>query len=206
MEAESFWNKVKAILSEQGKNQEWLCEQTGIVIGTLRNWIYYKRLPNIDDGTRIIESFGMTMEQFKVYPDHLTEDVINIPVYEQAFSAGRGQELPDSADVIDYVALPSHLRKYRENLCASYVRGESMEPTLFDNDIILYDNLGYNGTDGIYAINYRGAAFVKRLQRDKDCVHILSDNPKYKEMTEGDESQDFRVIGKVRYVMHKVQG
>ena len=80
MEAEIFWNKVKAILSEQGKNQEWLCEQTGIVIGTLRNWIYYKRLPNIDDGTRIIESFGMTMEQFKVYPDRLTEDVINIPV------------------------------------------------------------------------------------------------------------------------------
>ena len=91
-------------------------------------------------------------------------------------------------------------------MCASYVRGDSMEPTLFDNDIILYDNFGYDGTDGIYAINYRGAAFVKRLQRDKDCVHIISDNPKYKEMTEGDESQDFRVIGKVRYVMHKVQG
>lgn len=91
-------------------------------------------------------------------------------------------------------------------MCASYVRGDSMEPTLFDNDIILYDNFGYDGTDGIYAINYRGCAFVKRLQRDKDCVHIISDNPKYKEMTEGEESQDFRVIGKVRYVMHKVQG
>ena len=91
-------------------------------------------------------------------------------------------------------------------MCASYVRGDSMEPTLFDNDIILYDNFGYDGTDGIYAINYRGAAFVKRLQRDKNCVHILSDNSKYKEMTEGDESQDFHVIGKVRYVMHKVQG
>lgn len=42
-------------------------------------------------------------------------------------------------------------------MCASYVRGDSMEPTLFDNDIILYDNFGYDGTDGIYAINYRGA-------------------------------------------------
>lgn len=28
----------------------------------------------------------------------------------------------------------------------------------------------------------------------------------YKEMPEGDESQDFCVIGKMRYVMHKVQG
>lgn len=75
-------------------------------------------------------------------------------------------------------------------MCASYVRGDSMEPTLFNNDIILYDNLGYDGTDGIYAINYRGRAFVKRLQRDKDFVHIISDNPKYKEMTESEESQN----------------
>ena len=54
--------------------------------------------------------------------------------------------------------------------------------------------------------HYRGAAFVKRLQRDKDCVRIISDNSKYKEMFEAGESQDFRVIGKIRYVMHKVQG
>ncbi|MDY5818502.1 MAG: S24 family peptidase [Treponema sp.] len=55
-------------------------------------------------------------------------------------------------------------------------------------------------------MNYRGAAFVKRLQRDKDCVRIISDNSKYKEMLEAGESEDFRVIGKIRYVMHKVQG
>lgn len=206
MDAEIFWKKVKMKLAELNKNQEWLCNQTGILLGSLRNKISLGRLPSFEDGIKIVESFGMTMEEFLLYPEKVSKDIINIPVYEQAFSAGRGQELPDTADVIDYVALPANLKKYRENMCASYVRGDSMEPTLFDNDIILYDNFGYDGTDGIYAINYRGCAFVKRLQRDKDCVLIISDNPKYKEMTEGDESQDFRVIGKVRYVMHKVQG
>lgn len=29
---------------------------------------------------------------------------------------------------------------------------DSMEPTLFDDDIIIFDNFGYDGTDGIYAI------------------------------------------------------
>ena len=163
-------------------------------------------MPTFEEVMKILKVFRMTLEEFTAYPDTLQKDVINIPVYEQAFSAGRGQELPDTADVIDYVALPANLKKYRENMCASYVRGDSMEPTLFDNDIILYDNFGYDGTDGIYAINYRGCAFVKRLQRDKDFVHIFSDNPKYKEMTESEESQNFRVIGKIRYVMHKVQG
>ena len=50
------------------------------------------------------------------------------------------------------------------------------------------------------------ASFVKRLQRAKDYVRIISDNKKYDEMTESGESEDFRVIGKVRYVVHKVQG
>ena len=206
MEADVFWKKVKKILNGMDRNQEWLCEQAKIPLSTLRNKICISRMPTFEEVMKILKVFKMTLEEFTAYPDTPQKDVINIPVYEQAFSAGRGQELPDTADVIDYVALPANLKKYSENMCASYVRGDSMEPTLFDNDIILYDNFGYDGTDGIYAINYRGCAFVKRLQRDKDCVHIISDNPKYKEMTEGDESQDFRVIGKVRYVMHKVQG
>ena len=206
MEADVFWKKVKQILTGMDRNQEWLCEQAKIPLSTLRNKICISRMPTFEEVMKILKVFKMTLEEFIAYPDTPQKDVINIPVYEQAFSAGRGQELPDTADVIDYVALPANLKKYRENMCASYVRGDSMEPTLFDNDIILYDNFGYDGTDGIYAINYTPRAFVKRLQRDKDCVHIISDNPKYKEMTEGEESQDFRVIGKVRYVMHKVQG
>ena len=206
MDAESFWKKVKMLLSERGVNQDWLCEKTGIILGTLRNKISLGRLPSFDEALKIVEAFGMTMEEFKAYPDIPAKDVINIPVYEQALSAGRGQELPDSAEIMDWVALPSHLKKYSASMSASYVRGDSMEPTLFDDDIILFDRFGYDGTDGIYVINYKGAGFVKRLQRGKSFVRIISDNKKYAEMTESSESEDFRVVGKVRYVVHKVQG
>lgn len=206
MDAEIFWKKVKMLLSERDVNQDWLCEKTGIILGTLRNKISLGRLPSFDEALKIVEVFGMTMEEFKAYPDVPAKDVINIPVYEQALSAGRGQELQDRAEIIDYVALPNHLKKYRDNMAASYVRGDSMEPTLFDDDVILFDRFGYDGQDGIYVINYKGAGFVKRLQRDKDFVRIISDNKKYAEMNESGESEDFRVVGKVRYVVHKVQG
>ena len=206
MDAEIFWKKVKMLLSERDVNQEWLCEKTGIILGTLRNKISLGRLPSFDEALKIVEAFGMTMEEFKAYPDVPAKDVINIPVYEQALSAGRGQELQDRAEIIDWVALPSHLKKYSDNMAASYVRGDSMEPTLFDDDVILFDRFGYDGQDGIYVINYKGAGFVKRLQRDKDFVRIISDNKKYAEMNESGESEDFRVIGKVRYVVHKMQG
>ena len=190
MDADVFWKKVKQILTGMDRNQEWLCEQAGIPISTLRNKICISRMPTFEEVMKILKVFKMTLEEFTAYPDTPQKDVINIPVYE----------------IIDYVALPKELKKYTDNMRASYVRGDSMEPTLFDNDIILYDNFGYDGTDGIYAINYRGASFVKRLQRAKDYVRIISDNKKYDEMTESGESEDFRVIGKVRYVVHKVQG
>ena len=206
MDADSFWKKVKMLLSERGENQEWLCEKTGLVLGSLRNKISLGRLPGFEEALKIVDAFGMTMEEFKAYPELPAKDVINIPVYEQALSAGRGQELSDSAEIIDYVALPSHLKKYHESMSASYVRGDSMEPTLYDDDVILFDRFGYDGADGIYVINYKGAGFVKRLQRSKDFVRIISDNKKYSEMTESGESEDFRVVGKVRYVVHKVQG
>ena len=72
--------------------------------------------------------------------------------------------------------------------------------------IIIYDVVGYDGQDGIYAILYNGAGFVKRLQRGKDMLKIISDNRIYSPMEESGESDNFKIIGKVRYVVHKVQG
>ena len=206
MDAETFWKKVKMKLSELGENQEWLSDKSGILLGTMRNKIHLNRMPSFEEVLKILKVFDMTMEEFLVYPDVAKGDVLNIPVYEQAFSAGKGQYVPDSAEVLEYVAVPRDLRRFAQNLRAAYVRGDSMEPTLFDGDRIIFDDLGYDGQDGIYAIVYNGAGFVKRLQRGKDVLKIISDNKLYAIMEESGESDNFKIIGKVRYVVHKVQG
>ena len=206
MDAETFWKKVKMKLSELGENQEWLSDKSGILLGTMRNKIHLNRMPSFEEVLKILKVFDMIMEEFLVYPDVAKGDVLNIPVYEQAFSAGKGQYVPDSAEVLEYVAVPRDLRRFAQNLRAAYVRGDSMEPTLFDGDRIIFDDLGYDGQDGIYAIVYNGAGFVKRLQRGKNVLKIISDNRIYSPMEESGESDNFKIIGKVRYVVHKVQG
>ena len=206
MDAETFWKKVKMKLAELGENQEWLSDKSGILLGTMRNKIHLNRMPSFEEVLKILKVFDMTMEEFLVYPDVAKGDVLNIPVYEQAFSAGKGQYVPDSAEVLEYVAVPRDLRRFAQNLRAAYVRGDSMEPTLFDGDRIIFDDLGYDGQDGIYAIVYNGAGFVKRLQRGKNVLKIISDNRIYSPMEESGESDNFKIIGKVRYVVHKVQG
>ena len=76
MDAEVFWKKVKMKLAELGKNQEWLCSKTGILIGSLRNKIHLGRLPSLEEGIKIIDAFGMTMEEFRAYPELPAKDII----------------------------------------------------------------------------------------------------------------------------------
>ncbi len=209
MEAADFWKRIKEKLSEKGKTQEWLCKETGMDLQSMRNRIYKERFPSIEEALRILSVFDTTAEAFfGISEDGLKEatrkDVMLIPVMEQAFSAGYGQYLPDSEEVKEYISVPNDLKKYGSKFAASRVRGDSMEPTLFDGDIIICDLNGYDGTEGIYAIIYKGNGFVKRLQRSSEGVRIISDNRHYDPMFESSESEDFRIIGKVRSVMHNM--
>ena len=66
---------------------------------------------------------------------------------------------------------PSHL-------IAIYVKGESMEPSLYAGDIVVINTLDTQPVDGaVYAFNYEGEAVVKRLARDAGQWWLTSDNP-----------------------------
>lgn len=214
MEASDFWKKIKQNLNEKGKTQEWLCAQTGMDLQSMRNRIYKNRFPTIEETLRLLSVFGTTAEEFfgvledgfagHPFSGQNNKDVMLIPVMEQAFSAGHGQFVPDNEQVKEYISVPNDLRKFGTDFAASRVKGDSMEPTLYNGDIIICDLGGYDGTDGIYTIIYKGNGFVKRLQRTSDGVKIISDNRHYDSMFENSESEDFRVIGKVRAVMHSM--
>ena len=213
MNASDFWKKIKEQLAAKGKTQEWLCAQTGMELQGLRNRIYKNRFPTIEEALKILQVFDITAEEFfgsvigsgaggstRSNPKGVTL----IPVMEQAFSAGHGQFVPDTEEITEYISVPNNLKRYEGKLAASRVQGDSMEPTLFNGDIIICDLNGYDGTDGIYTIIYKGNGFVKRLQRTSDGVKIISDNRHYDPMFESAQSDDFRVIGKVRAVMHSM--
>lgn len=208
MEATDFWKKIREKLNEKGKTQEWLCNETGMDLQSMRNRIYKERFPSIEEALKILAVFNMSAEAFFGVSEkgqyETDKNVMLIPVMEQFFSAGHGQYVPDSDEITEYISVPNDLKKHGSKFAASRVRGDSMEPTLFNGDIIICDLNGYDGTDGIYTIIYKGNGFVKRLQRTSDGVKIISDNRHYDPMFENEESEDFRVIGKVRSVMHNI--
>lgn len=65
-----------------------------------------------------------------------------------------------------------------ERLIAIRVKGESMEPALYDGDTVIVNTIDARPVDGfVYAVNYEGEALVKRLSRDAGQWWLSSDNP-----------------------------
>ncbi|MES2346281.1 MAG: helix-turn-helix transcriptional regulator [Pseudomonadota bacterium] len=63
-------------------------------------------------------------------------------------------------------------------LVAVQVRGASMEPALYESDIVVINTADQRLVDGeVYAFNYEGEAVVKRLSRDAGDWWLTSDNP-----------------------------
>ncbi len=62
-------------------------------------------------------------------------------------------------------------------LIAIRVKGESMEPTLYEDDIVVINLDARSPIDnGIFAVNYDGEAVVKRMSRDMGQWWLMSDN------------------------------
>lgn len=213
MDAKLFWENIKKVLSEQGKTFVWLCEQAGVSVQVMKNRIYKERIPDVEDTLKLMAVLGTTVEEFfgvdiQLPPKVVVEcaaDTEKIPIFEQFFSCGKGQYVPETEYINGYIAIPEDLKtkRFEGHLAASKIRGDSMEPTIFNGDTVICDDLGYQ-EDGIYAIIFEGQGFVKRLQRVAGGVRIISDNQAYEAMFAKNDTEELKIIGKVHYVLHKV--
>ncbi|WP_313632522.1 LexA family transcriptional regulator [Massilia timonae] len=79
----------------------------------------------------------------------------------------------------------------RDSLIAIRVRGESMEPLLYEDDLVVINTADKRLADGgVFAVNYEGEPIVKRLSRDAGRWWLTSDNPDqrkfHRKVCEGD--------------------
>ncbi|MBX8627796.1 helix-turn-helix transcriptional regulator [Enterobacter hormaechei] len=132
-------------------------------------------------------------------------DVYRVDVMDVSASAGNGNSTRDFIEVvssIEYVTeearnLFGHRPANQVKLIN--VRGDSMQGTIEPGDLIFVDvAVNYFDGDGIYVFDFSGDLFVKRLQKIKTSLHVLSDNPQYREWQITDEEMDMlHVCGKV---------
>ena len=83
-------------------------------------------------------------------------------------------------------------------LIAIEIKGESMEPNLYDGDLIVINTADTRLVNGeVYAVNYEGEAVVKRMVREAGQWYLCSDNPAPKFGRRVCRGSDCIVIGRV---------
>lgn len=142
------------------------------------------------------------------------EDFAKIPLHDALLAAGQGSENL-TEEVVDYLAFQREwLRKIGvapSNAVLARARGDSMQPCIWDGDIVLIDRsrteipvrkIGSGrGRSPIFALLDDGQARIKRIERPEEGqVMLLSDNPDHPPQFAKIET--LSIIGKVLWWGH----
>lgn len=188
---------IKHRLAELGKTQGWLAERAGVSNNAVSKWIKTGKISRenaivvavhlkITVSDLLIDfqpTNSVTTRAFGGSFDGTPSEFVHIPMVKLRLSAGVTgfQTEPESRDGstfsmrrhwIDQSALKP------DNLVAIVVKGESMEPGMYDGDVVVIDTGDKRPVDGVvFAVNYEGEAVIKRFARDAGDWWLTSDNP-----------------------------
>ncbi|WP_224432204.1 S24 family peptidase [Aeromonas rivuli] len=160
----------------------------------------YARVGNGDSPTGF-EEFSPT--------DSRMQDYTLVDCYQVFASAGFGSVVSDELKTDPMAFRTEWLKKEGlspERLAVIRAKGDSMEPTISNNDIILvYLCNGDALRDGLYVLRIGDSLLVKRLQFDPfGGLKIISDNPGYEtQVVTKDQRADVHIVGRVAWAGKK---
>lgn len=155
-------------------------------------------------GKEVSPSLGRVHLETKSSKVEAPNGFILVPHYQVDASAGNGT-LVHSEQIVDYLAFKADwvrntLGVAQKDLALISVKGDSMEPVLSNEDLILVDMRRSHVEDNaIYVLRLNGSLLVKRIQHKLDgSLYVMSDNPRYEtEVVSADRSGDLNVLGRV---------
>lgn len=136
----------------------------------------------------------------------LEEEFALVPGYSIQVAAGDGS-LPGPEEATRKLAFRHKWLRFRglnvKNLALVFAKGDSMEPTIDDNNTVMIDTSQRDMRDGsIYVIRTNDHLIVKRIQtRLGKQVLLISDNKAYPPIEVNmDDPGDLEVIGRVVWI------
>jgi phage repressor protein C with HTH and peptisase S24 domain len=181
---------------------------SGLPASTLNGYINNLTYPSLDRLALIAKASGYSIEWLASgeIPD---SRMVPVYQYDLTVSAGNGSFSEHENPVAKFEFSEDWLRSqslFNKTLSIVQVTGDSMEPTLFDGDLIL---IRHNEvSDGVCVIRINGLVMVKRVQHNflDNSYEISSDNPHYKpRIIPSNFDGDFAVIGQVVRVLQRVR-
>lgn len=204
-------DRLRALMDERQISMRELGRKIGTSHVSIGKWLNGIQDPSDENLESLAEYFQVTPAFLKFGDSSLAmpqtleidEDVISIPVLDVKASCGFG--LGSTA-----IQLVKMLRVAKQWLIAHALYamnfqtlhiitadGDSMEPGIKRGDFVIIDTSKNTfSSDGLYAVQYSGNIFIKRVQiHPGNKVELISDNPKYKSMFV-DTFEQIEVIGR----------
>ena len=210
----SFREKVGTRLRElekRFKNRESAAKAAGVAKSTLQNWIEGNTDPSFEGLARLTAAVGASLDELATgrppTGTSAVEDFIGIPRYDARLAAGDGA-FNERARRIDDIPFTREFlqrklgRNTADGLAILEARGDSMEPTIGDGDLVLVDRRQDGLEDGIMAFVRDDTAYVKRIRCLLDGVEIISDNRDVYEplVVSRERLDELAIIGRVRWI------
>ena len=120
----------------------------------------------------------------------LEENLFEFKVYEK-LSAGTGFSYFNDGNY-DTVFYDKDL----DHDFASWIFGDSMEPKYMNGEVVLIKETGFDYDGAVYAVDWDGQTYIKKVYKEKDGLRLVSINSKYKDKFAPFE-EDPRIIGKI---------
>lgn len=201
--------RVRSAIESSGHTQDAIAQDFGVSVQAVSGWV---RTGKIDKRKlpRLAQLTGKPLAYF--IPDAPagapeSGDWAEVIGYAQAAALGDGSIPEDYAETHALKFKASSLRRKNlraDKLAVYYGDGDSMEPTIESGDAILFDTSDTRLQDGkIFMVRYEGHITAKRMVKLGRAWFLSSDNiadPKWRKPVPVDETRDFEVIGRVRWI------
>lgn len=216
--------QLKAIRQKEKMSQEELGHQIGVNKMTISNWEQGKNSPNKKHLAKLVDIFQVSEDYFNLYHAILVPykqlnthnqkkvvsfsqellaketKVIAIPTSKKKLYPYRVYESLSAGGGFSYFGDGNYDEVfYDEQLdydFASWVFGDSMEPTYLNGEVVLIKQEGFDYDGAIYAVEWDGQTYIKKVYREENGLRLVSLNKKYSDkFAPFDENP--RIIGKI---------
>ncbi len=135
---------------------------------------------------------------------------IRIPIHDIQVPDAQGYLLHDD-HVLEYTVLKQNWLRQHVGISGSMEQlhiltavGDSMQPTIHEDDLVLVQSVDEKLGDGVYFISLDNELMIKRLQSVDQGIRILSDHQVYEPITHplNNSSRHLRILARVVWIWH----
>lgn len=197
-----FVSRLKKLMGEDSTLR--FAKRCGIDEGSMRKYLEGKSLPGLLNAKKIADAEGVSIDWLAGSDNNPNSaDLVLIPRLDVSASAGDGAlTIAYEDEASDLIAVAATWLGRRgliaRNLRTITARGDSMEPTIRNGDLLLVDHsIDRIVDEGIYVVSFDNLVLVKRLLLGdaRGALVLKSDNPSY--VPQVRNAGDVRVIGRV---------